>query len=89
MAADWCWIKEDKFPDFCKPRTKKVVCGKDWSYLDAHDKKLAIAMTHILRLKTVSFTIGIVGVDFLRPRIAPLQNRGRPAWDYKNVADIM
>ena len=36
--ADWCWIKEDNFPDLCKPRRKKVGRDKDWSYLDARDK---------------------------------------------------
>ena len=27
--------------------------------------------------------------EFLQRRIAPLQNKGRPAWEFKNVADIM
>jgi hypothetical protein len=31
----------------------------------------------------------MVGADFLRRRIAPLQDRKRPAWEFKNAADIM
>ena len=31
----------------------------------------------------------MVGTDFLRRRIAPLQNKGRPAWEFRNAADIM
>ncbi|MCH1932967.1 hypothetical protein L9G16_22760, partial [Shewanella sp. A25] len=30
-----------------------------------------------------------VGVDFLRRRIAPLQERRRPAWEFQNAADMM
>jgi hypothetical protein len=31
----------------------------------------------------------MIGFDFLRRRIAPLESRGRPAWEYRNAADIL
>ena len=34
-------------------------------------------------------TLEMVGVDFLHRRIAPLHNKGRPAWDFRNTDDIM
>ena len=53
------------------------------------DERLKIAITRILRLRLAGLTVGAVGADFLRRRIAPLQERGRPAWEFKNSADIM
>ena len=31
----------------------------------------------------------MIGADFIRRRIAPLHNKGRPAWLFTNTADIM
>ena len=31
----------------------------------------------------------MIRADFICRKINPLQNKGRPAWDYKNAADIM
>ena len=31
----------------------------------------------------------MIGSDFLRREIAPLHNKGRPAWLFQNAADIM
>ena len=31
----------------------------------------------------------MIGADFIRRRIAPLHNKGRPAWLFTNAADIM
>nr|XP_040253432.1 uncharacterized protein LOC109765811 [Aegilops tauschii subsp. strangulata] len=31
----------------------------------------------------------MIGADFIHRRIAPLHNKGRPAWDFRNAADIM
>ena len=53
------------------------------------DARLKIAVTRILRLRLAGLTVGAIGADFLRRRIAPLQERGRPAWEFKNSADIM
>ena len=53
------------------------------------DERLKIAITRILRLRLAGLTVGAVGAEFLRRRIAPLQERGRPAWEFKNSADIM
>ena len=53
------------------------------------DDRLKIAVTRILHLRLAGLTVGAVGADFLRRRIAPLQERGRPAWEFKNSADIM
>jgi hypothetical protein len=66
-----------------------VVCGDDWINLDAQDDKLMIATTRILRLKAAGLTIEMIGSDFLRRRITPLQNKGRSAWEFQNAADIM
>jgi hypothetical protein len=66
-----------------------VVRGSDWSDLAAEDERLTIATTRILRLKAAGLTMEMIAFDFLRRRIAPLQSRGRPAWEYRNAADIM
>jgi hypothetical protein len=87
--SDWCWIVEEDPPSFTAPRKAPVVRGKDWSELDPEEKKFAIAITRIQRLRLAGLTVGMVGADFLRRRIAPLQDRKRPAWDFKNAADIM
>ena len=50
---------------------------------------MRIAVTRILRLRLAGLTIGAVGADFLCRRITPLQERGRPTWEFKNAADIM
>ena len=34
-------------------------------------------------------TLEMIGADFIRRRIAPLHNKGRPAWDFRNAADVM
>lgn len=87
--SEWCWIVDDDPQSFCALRQSKVVRGKDWSDLDPQDDKLEIATTRIHRLRAAGLTVEMVGADFLRRRIAPLQNRKRPAWDFKNAADIM
>jgi hypothetical protein len=89
IRSDWCWIIDDNPPAYCRLRKTPVVRGSNWSDLDPQDKKLEIATTRILRLREAGLTIGMVGADFLRRRIAPLQQRGRPASEWKNPADIM
>jgi hypothetical protein len=66
-----------------------VIRGKDWSDFDPQDGKLTVAITRIQRLRAAKLTAEAVAADFLRRRIAPLQNKGRPAWDFKNAADVM
>src|SRR4051812_49714419 len=70
-------------------RRTPVVRGRDWSDLAPDDAKLKIAVDRILRLRIAGLTVGAVGADFLRRRIAPLQERRRPAWEFQNAADIM
>src|SRR4051812_377180 len=53
------------------------------------DDRLKIAVARIQRLRLAGLTVGAVGADFLRRRIAPLQERRRPAWEFQNAADIM
>ena len=31
----------------------------------------------------------MIGADFIGRRSAPLHNKGRPAWDFRNAADVM
>ena len=87
--SEWCWIADDDPPSFCALRKVKVTRGDDWSDPDPQDKKLEIAVTRIHRLKLAGLTVEMIGLDFFRRRIAPLQNRKRPAWDFKNATDIM
>lgn len=89
LRGKWCWIVEEEPQPFCSPRTAKMTCGEDWSAFDPQDEKLTVAITRIMRLRAARLTIEMVGADFLRRRIAPLQNKGRPARDFKNAADIM
>ena len=85
----WFWIREKGFLTFCEPRTAKIEArGGDWSNLDPQDK-LTVVTTRIQRLKAVGLTIEMVGADFLLRRIATLHNKGRPAWEYRNAANIM
>src|SRR4051812_14109901 len=87
--ADWCWVVEDQPQPFTAPRATPITRGKDWSELDSGDRKLTVALIRILRLQVARLSVGEVGTDFLRRRIAPLQDRKRPAWEYGNAADIM
>ena len=57
--------------------------------MDPEDSKLSIATTRIHHLKAAGLKVEMIASDFLCQRIAPLQNKGRPAWDYRNAADIM
>lgn len=85
----WCWIREEEPQPFCSIRETKMVRGNVWSALDPEDEKLIVATTRIHRLKAAGLRIEMIGSDFLRRCIAPLQNKGRPAWDFRNAADIM
>ena len=85
----WCWVWEEKPQPFCEVRKEKVIRGKDWSAVDPEDRKLTIATTRIHRLKAAGLKAEMIASDFLHRRIAPLQNKGRPAWDYRNAADVM
>src|SRR4051812_13510238 len=87
--ADWCLIVEEKPQPFTALRETPVVGGSDWGILAPEDDRLKIAVARILRLRLAGLTVGAVGADFLHRRIAPLQERRRPAWEFKNAADIM
>ena len=75
----WCWIEEKDPPAFCEVRQKHPVRGGDWGNVDADDAKLTIATTRILRLTQAGLTLEMIGADFIRRRIAPLHDKGRPA----------
>src|SRR3954466_8985863 len=87
--ADWCWIVEEDPQPFTARRQTPVVHGSDWSNVALEDDRLKIAVARIQRLRLAGLTVGAVGADFLRRRIAPLQERRRPAWEFQNAADIM
>ena len=87
--ADWCWVVEENPQPFTALRQAPAVRDNDWSALSTDDDKLKIATTRILRLRLAGLTVGAVGADYLRRRIAPLQARGRPAWEFGGPADIM
>ena len=53
------------------------------------DDRLRIAVTRILRLRFAGLTVGAIGADFLCRRIAPLQERRRPAWEFGGPVVIM
>ena len=57
--------------------------------VDAQDDKLEIATIRIHRLTVAGLTLEMIWADFLRRRIVPLHNKGRPAWLFQNAADIM
>ena len=85
----WCWVWEEKPQPFCEVWKEKVIRGKDWSVMDPEDSKLTIATTRIHRLKAAGLKVEMIASDFIRRCIAPLQNKGRPVWEYKNAADVM
>ena len=79
MEREWCWIVEENPQPFTAVRQAPIVRGNDWSNVAPEDERLKIAITRILRLRLAGLTVGAVGADFLRRRIAPLQERQRPA----------
>jgi hypothetical protein len=85
----WCWIEEEDPPAFCEVRQASPVRRSDWSEVDADGAKLTVATTRILHLTEAGLTLEMIGADFIRRRIAPLHNKGRPAWLFTNAADIM
>ena len=70
------------------PDIKKLVRGKNWGDFDADDKKLTVATTRIHCLTSDGLTLEMTGADFIRRQIAPMHNKWRPAWDFRNAADI-
>ena len=82
-------IKQKDFPDYCIPRTERIQRNPRWTDVGPHDDKLGLALDRIFNLRADGLTIEMVGADFLWRRIAPLQQRGRRAWEYKNAADTM
>ena len=85
----WCWIEEQDPPAFCAVRQELPVRGNDWGNINFDDAKLMIATTRILRLTEAVLTLEMIGADFIRRQIAPLHNKGRPAWLFTNPANIM
>src|SRR3954470_6021188 len=85
----WCWIEDDDPPEFCKVRRVPPVRGNDWGDIDAADGRLTVATTRILLLTRAGLTLEMIGADFIHRRIAPLHNKGRPAWLFTNPTDIM
>ena len=85
----WCWIEEKDPPHFCRVRNAAPIRRGDWSDVDADDAKLTVATTRILRLTEARLTVEMIRVDFIRRRIAPLHNKGRPAWLFMNATYIM
>ena len=76
-------------PAFCEVRQVAPVRGKDWGDVDVNDEKLTIATTRIRRLTRAGLNLEMIGADFIRRRIAPLHDKGKPAWLFVNAADIM
>ena len=58
------------------PRQTRLAHNNGWSALDPRDGELTIAIDRIKRLRATGLTIEMVGADFLRRRIAPLENKG-------------
>ena len=72
--------------EFCRGvRREPLLHGADWSDLDPNDKKFSIATTRIRRLTQAGLILEMVAADFIRRRIAPRHNKGRPAWDFRKV----
>ena len=76
--AEWCWIVEENPQPFTAVRQTPIVCDNDWSNVAPEDERLKIAITRILRLRLAGLTVGAVGADFLRRRIAPCRRGGGP-----------
>ena len=81
---------EENPPEFGRGvRREPLLRGVDWSDLDPNDKKFSIATTRIRRLTEAGLTLEMITVDFIRRRIALLHKKGRPAWDFRNAANMM
>lgn len=71
------------------PRTRKIDRDDNWKKLGASEKKLHPILNRVAHLQDAGLTVEMVGADFLRCRIAPLQQRDMPTWMYQNAGDIM
>jgi hypothetical protein len=78
--AEWCWIKQKDFPEYCRTATTKLTRSSRWSDVGPKDEELGIVLHRIEDLRASSLTVEMVGVDFLWRWIAPLQRRARMAW---------
>ena len=76
--SEWCWIVEEDPQPFTAVRQTPIVRGNDWSNMAPEDERLKIAITRILCLRLGGLTVGAVGEDFLRCRIAPYRRGGGP-----------
>ena len=49
--GDWCWIQDEKAPEFCEARIVCVECSKEWSAFGLTNDRLRPAINRITRLK--------------------------------------
>ena len=73
-------------PLFDEP-TEVVMGSPSWKQLSRQDGELGAAVARFKLLRDRKVTAPALLAHFLRHRIAPLQKRPHPAWDYQGPAD--
>ena len=73
-------------PLFDEP-TEVVMGSPSWKQLSRQDGKLGAAVARFKLLRDRKVMAPALLAHFLRHRIAPLQKRSHPAWDYQGPAD--
>lgn len=87
--VEWCWIKQEEFPEYCLTAIEKLSRNPHWSDVGPRDEEFSLALSRIEDLRAPGLTLEAVGADFLWRWLAPLQRRSRLAWEYKNASDTM
>ena len=62
-------------------------CEPSWKRLSCQDDELGAAVARFKLLRDRKVTAPALLAHFLRHRIAPLQKRPHPVWDYQGPAD--
>jgi len=84
---DWV-IVETETVDRLRPSTSAPAGDRTiWEEAPEMDEQFGPVLTRIAELGTAGLTSTMVAADFLRRRIAPLQERTRPAWLYTGLED--
>ena len=82
---DWV-IVETETTDRLRPSTSAPAGDRAiWEEAPEMDERYGPVLTRIAELGTAGLTSIMVAADFLRRRIAPLQERTRPAWLYTGL----
>jgi hypothetical protein len=83
----WCYIEVDPHPKLLLPTGLAKPIREVWEDEPAADGRMQEVLSRITGLGAQGLTATMVVGDYLRRRLAPLRERGRPAWIWTGITD--